>query len=308
MSEHVLPDIGGDPVVPFVLAAFATLVYYNAIELVVLCSATFKRCGSLYFWCLLIASTSLIPHVSGYVLLFFRQDVSQYAAVSLIIIGWICTVTGQSLVLWSRLHFVLHNPRLIKGLLVMIIVNAFLLHTPITVLLFGTVSPNPSLSRTFSVGYNIMERIQLVGFCIQEIILSGVYVWETAKMLRLRSEPHHRRILAQLLAMNVVVLIIDLVVVIVEYIGFYAVQVMFKPVAYSIKLKLEYAVLGRLVQIAQGGSAATSGGAPGFDTILPSSAYGSEFRNGSNFLDAREGEMVSRELSKISPRTPSDLG
>ncbi|BCS18879.1 uncharacterized protein APUU_11707S [Aspergillus puulaauensis] len=308
MSEHVLPDIGGDPVVPFVLAAFATLVYYNSIELVVLCSATFKRCGSLYFWCLLIASTSLIPHVSGYVLLFFRQDVSQYAAVSLIIIGWICTVTGQSLVLWSRLHFVLHNPRLIKGLLVMIIVNAFLLHTPITVLLFGTVSPNPSLSRTFSVGYNIMERIQLVGFCIQEIILSGVYVWETAKMLRLRSEPHHRRILAQLLAMNIVVLIIDLVVVIVEYIGFYAVQVMFKPVAYSIKLKLEYAVLGRLVQIAQGGSAATSGGAPGFDTILPSSAYGSELRNGSNFLDAREGEMVSRQLSKISPRTPSDLG
>lgn len=308
MSEFALPVIGDDPVVSFVLAAFATLVYYNAIELIVLCSATFKRCGSLYFWCLLITSISLIPHVSGYVLLFFRQDVSQYAAVSLIIIGWICTVTGQSLVLWSRLHFVLHNPRLIKGLLVMIIVNAFLLHTPITVLLFGTVSPKPSLSHTFSVGYNIMERIQLVGFCIQEFILSGVYVWETAKMLRLRSEAHHRRILAQLLAMNVVVLVIDLVVVIVEYIGFYAVQVMFKPVAYSIKLKLEYAVLGRLVQIAQGGSAAASGGAPGFDTILPSSAHGSEFRNGGYFSDACEGEMISRELSKISPRTPSDLG
>ncbi|OJJ62317.1 hypothetical protein ASPSYDRAFT_55215 [Aspergillus sydowii CBS 593.65] len=309
MSEHALPGIGDDPVVPFVLAAFATLVYYNAIELIVLCSATFKRCGSLYFWCLLITSIGLIPHVSGYVLLFFRQDVSQYAAVSLIIIGWICTVTGQSLVLWSRLHFVCHNPRLIKGLLVMIVVNAFLLHTPTTVLLFGTVSSKTSsLSHTFSVGYNIMERIQLVGFCIQEIILSGVYVWETAKMLRLRSEAHHRRILAQLLAMNVVMLIIDLVVVIVEYIGFYSVQVMFKPVAYSVKLKLEYAVLGRLVQIAQGGSAGTSGGTPGFHTILPSSAYGSELRNDSYFLDAREGEMVSREPSKISPRTPSDLG
>ena len=49
MSEHALPGIGDDPVVPFVLAAFATLVYYNAIELIVLCSATFKRCGSLYF-------------------------------------------------------------------------------------------------------------------------------------------------------------------------------------------------------------------------------------------------------------------
>ncbi|KAL4971877.1 hypothetical protein BDW66DRAFT_145253 [Aspergillus desertorum] len=66
-------------------------------------------------------------------------------------------------------------------------------------------------------------------------------------------------ILAQLLTMNVVVFIIDFVVVIVEYAGFYAVQVMFKPVAYSIKLKLEYAVLGRLVQIAQCGSSARPG-------------------------------------------------
>jgi uncharacterized membrane protein len=104
----------------------------------------------------------------------------------------------------------------------MIIVNAVLLHIPQCVLLFGSVSENPN---TFATGYNIMERIQLIGFCIQETILSGIYVWEVAKLLRLRSERRNRRILAQLLVINIVVLIIDFVVVIIEYAGFYAVQV-----------------------------------------------------------------------------------
>ncbi|KAL2823329.1 hypothetical protein BDW59DRAFT_180768 [Aspergillus cavernicola] len=259
-SATVLPGVGDDPVVPFVLSAFAALVYYNALELLVLCISTFKRRGSLYFWCLLVASSSLVPNTTGYVLLFFRLDISRYVAATLISVGWCCTVTGHSLVLWSRLHFILQNPRLLNGLLVLICVDAVLLHVPTIALLFGTVSPNPD---RYANAYNIMERIQLVGFCIQESILSGIYVWETIKMLRLRPERRHHRILAQLLVINIIILIIDVVVVIIEYADFYAVQVMFKPVAYSIKLKLEYAVLGRLVQIARGGSSSVD---PGFST------------------------------------------
>ncbi|KAL4791385.1 hypothetical protein BDV19DRAFT_401402 [Aspergillus venezuelensis] len=238
-------EIGTDPVVPFVLACFATLIYYNVIELIVLCLATFKRHSSLYFWCLLITSTCLIPHTSGYIVLFFRPDVSRFVA--------------------SRLNFVVHKERLLKELLILIIVNAILLHGPTIVLLYGTVSSNKSITKPFDAGYSVMEQIQLVGLCLQEALLSGIYVWETAKLLRLRPESRHRPIVAQLLIMNVLVLIFDFAVVIVEYAGFYAVQVMFKPVAYSIKLKLEYAVLGRLVQIAQGGSSTTD--VTGFDTL-----------------------------------------
>ncbi|KAL2868783.1 uncharacterized protein BJX67DRAFT_37134 [Aspergillus lucknowensis] len=291
MSSHLaLLGIDDDPVVPFVLAAFAALIYYNVIELLVLCLATFKRRGSLYFWCLLVTSVSLIPHGSGFVLLFFRPDVSRYVAVSLIIVGWCATVTGHSLVLWSRLHLVLQNARLLKSLLVMIIVNAVLLHIPVAVLLFGSVSEHPHI---FAAGYDIMERIQLVVFCIQEAIISGIYVWETAKMLRLRTERRHHQILAQLLVINIVVLIIDFTVVIIEYVGFYSVQVMFKPVAYSIKLKLEYAVLGRLVQIAQGPpSTATE-----FDTGL-SSDWEGRSRNRC-LLEFHDRETLSRGDSKL---------
>ncbi|KAL4884460.1 hypothetical protein BJY04DRAFT_182561 [Aspergillus karnatakaensis] len=293
-SKLVLPGIGENPVVPFVLASFVALVYYNAAELIVLTLARFKRRGSLYFWCLLVTSLSLIPHNTGFVLLFFRPDVSRYIAVSLITTGWCGTVTGHSLVLWSRLHFVLHNNRLLNGLLVLICVDAFLLCIPTTALLFGSVSPDLTISDTFSAGYNIMERIQLVGFCIQEATLSGIYVWETAKLLRLRPEHQHNRILAQLLAINIIVLFIDFTVVVIEYVGFYAVQVMFKPVAYSIKLKLEYAVLGRLVQIAQRGAGDSV--TPEFETV-PSSIACERRLGGCCTLGIREG-ILEREVLK----------
>jgi hypothetical protein len=97
-----------------------------------------------------------------------------------------------------------------------------------------------------------MERIQLVGFCIQELIISSIYVWETVKLLRLRPQGRPQGILIQLLVINIVILCLDVAVVAIEFLGYYAVQVMIKPVVYSIKLKLEYAILGKLVAIARG--------------------------------------------------------
>lgn len=118
-----------------------------------------------------------------------------------------------------------------------------------------------------------MERIQLVGFCLQEGLLSGLYVWEAAKLLRLRPEDRHRRILAQLIGINILVLILDVAVVGIQYAGYYALQVMFKPVAYSIKLKLEYAILGRLVNVVKKVNTQESLSTQGFD-MLPSSSEG----------------------------------
>lgn len=240
----------GDEVQTHVLSAFAGIIWYNAIELVILCFVTFKRYRGCYFWSLLLASASLIPHAMGYLFFLYPLGISHYAAVTLILFPWCVMVTGQSLVLWSRLHLVLQCPKILRGVLIMIIVDAIIFHTPVFVLMYGMVSSN---SHLFDRGYDIMERVQLVGFCVQELVLSGIYVWETAKMLRLRPAKRHERILIQLLVINVFILILDFAVVATEYAGYYAAQVMFKPVAYSIKLKLEYAILGKLVEIAKGG-------------------------------------------------------
>lgn len=131
----------------------------------------------------------------------------------------------------------------------MIIIDSIIFQTPLFVLMYGVVSPK---SHLFVRGFGVMERVQLVGFCVQELILSGIYVWEAAKMLRLHPEQRNKRILVQLLIINIFILILDVAVLGAEYAGYNAVQVMFKPVAYSIKLKLEYAILGKLVEIARG--------------------------------------------------------
>ncbi|KAF3387122.1 hypothetical protein F1880_001386 [Penicillium rolfsii] len=243
------PDASKTSVRTEIFAAFAAIAWYNAIELIVLCFVSFKRRGGCYFWSLLIASSSIVPHCLGYVLLFFPTGVSPYICVTLIVLSWYGMVTGQSMVLWSRLHLVLQNTKVLYGVLWMIVVDAILLHVPTTVLLYGTVAAPISV---WSRGYSIMERIQLVGFSIQELIISGIYIWETVKLLRLRPRGRPSGILHQLLAINIIILLLDVAIVVIEYVGYYAIQVMFKPVAYSIKLKLEYAILGKLVAIAQG--------------------------------------------------------
>ncbi|EHA20251.1 hypothetical protein ASPNIDRAFT_136326, partial [Aspergillus niger ATCC 1015] len=254
-SGRLLPDIYRDSHQVHVFTAFAAIACYNAIELVILCLSTFKRRGSLYFWSLLVASLSIVPQCVGYILLFSRPQISPYGSATLIMVGWCGMITGHSL-----------DPTTLRYLLRLIILDDILLQIPITVLLYGTVSTQWEL---FNYGYNIMERIQLVGFCLQEGLLSGLYVWEAAKLLRLRPEDRHRRILAQLIGINILVLILDVAVVGIQYAGYYALQVMFKPVAYSIKLKLEYAILGRLVNVVKKVNTQESLSTQGFD-MLPS--------------------------------------
>ncbi|KAL4945535.1 hypothetical protein BDV06DRAFT_184492 [Aspergillus oleicola] len=236
----------------YAFTAFAAITVYNSIELIVLTLATFKRYRGLYFWSLLVSSCSLIVNTSGFALFFF-VPISNYICVTVILIGWYCMVTGHSLVLWSRLHLVLQNQKLLRGVLYLIVTDAILLHTPVTVLLYGAVSPAGHLTRIFSTGYNVIERIQLIIFCLQEAFLSGIYIWETAKLLRLRPQRAHKVILTQLIVINIIILVLDVIVVVFQYAGLFALQVVFKPVAYSIKLRLEYAILGRLVVVATGG-------------------------------------------------------
>ncbi|KAL2703552.1 hypothetical protein AAEP93_004623 [Penicillium crustosum] len=232
-----------------IFAAFAALAWYNAIELIILCLFSFKRWHGNYFWSLLVSSFCIIPYCLGFVLLFFPTGVTPWLCMTLVVLGWYGMITGQSVVLWSRLHLVLQNRKLLRGVLWMICVDAVIFQVPTTVFLYGTVAhPESHWARA----YDLMERVQLVGFCVQELIISMIYVWETVKLLRLRPGGRPQGILNQLLVINIIILILDISIVVIEYVGYYAVQVLFKPVAYSIKLKLEYAILGKLIAIARG--------------------------------------------------------
>ncbi|KAJ5184774.1 hypothetical protein N7491_007356 [Penicillium cf. griseofulvum] len=234
------------------IATLAGITWYNAFELLILLFVTFTEYRGLYFWSLFISSSAgLLPYSLGFLLKFFNlTQGNSWLPVTFLTIGWWCMVTGQSIVLYSRLHLVLSNHRVLRRVLIMIMVNAVILHLPTTALTYGTnlVYNEPSLGR-WKKGYNIMEKIQMTGFCVQEFIISGLYIWETVRMLRLDPDRTKRKIQYQLLVINFIIIILDLGLLVAEYMNFYIMETMLKGVVYSIKLKLEFAVLGKLIHL-----------------------------------------------------------
>jgi hypothetical protein len=99
-------------------------------------------------------------------------------------------------------------------------------------------------------GYDIMEKIQLTGFCVQEVIISSLYLWETNRMLQSNTDLGSRKTIMQLLAVNVACVLMDIALMIIEFMNFYIYQTTLKATLYSVKLKLEIAVLGKLVKVA----------------------------------------------------------
>jgi hypothetical protein len=233
------------------IATLAGITWYNAFELMILLFVTFADYRGLYFWSLLISSSAgLLPYSLGFLLKFFNVTDSQpWLPVTLLTIGWWCMVTGQSIVLYSRLHLVLSNQRVLRRVLIMIFVNAIILHIPTTVLTYGTnLASGPALD-PYKTGYSIMEKIQMTGFCLQEFIISGLYIWETVRMIRLDPDDAKRKIQYQLLVINLIIIILDIGLLVAEYMNFYIMETMLKGAVYSIKLKLEFAVLGKLIHL-----------------------------------------------------------
>jgi hypothetical protein len=181
----------------------------------------------------------------------------RWLALFFLTIGWWPMITGQALVLWSRLHLILsgqRGERIMKYTKWMIIIDAIVLHIPTTVLTWG--SNGDTDTAVFVYAYNIMEKIQMCGFFCQEVILSAIYIIETAKILHSSLQAGTRRTLQQLVLINAVIIIMDLGLLGLEAASLYILETLTKGVIYSIKLKLEFAILGKLVKFV-GGSKVT---------------------------------------------------
>ncbi|KAJ5118251.1 uncharacterized protein N7443_007181 [Penicillium atrosanguineum] len=232
------------------MIVFSSIALYNAIELFILLFLTFQHYRGLYFWSLLLSVVlGVIPHTIGYILVFFNLAPT-WLSLTISTIGFYVMVPGQSVVLYSRLHLVVQNSRILRFVLWLIIVDAFILLIPTTILTFSTAYVQ---TLPFIRGYNVVERLQLAWFCLQEFVISGIYIHETVKLLKLMPNKDQRRsrIMYELLAINFVIILMDVALLVVEYIGYYSLQTTLKPMVYSIKLKLEFGVLGKLVSLVQ---------------------------------------------------------
>lgn len=84
---------------------------------------------------------------------------------------------------------------------------------------------------------------------MQEFIISALYIWEARKMLqsiaRVKRE-EARTVLYHLICVNVLIIVMDITLLGTEYANQYAIQTTYKSTLYSVKLKLEFAILNRL--------------------------------------------------------------
>jgi len=160
------------------IACFLALALYNVLELTFITFATFKQKRGLYFYSFLTSTWGIGLYSIGFLLKHLRLSTLNILYVTLIVIGWTAMVTGQSVVLYSRLHLLLRNRKTMRGILIMIIVNAFICHGPIIVMVYGANSANPE---PFVGPYSIYEKVQVTIFFIQELIISGFYLVESRR-------------------------------------------------------------------------------------------------------------------------------
>jgi hypothetical protein len=101
----------------------------------------------------------------------------------------------------------------------------------------------------FSKAYDVFERIQMCGFCAQELFLSGLYIWKALDILRAAEQRRSHRLMWQLFAINIIIVMLDIALLAFEFSNHHVIQQTVKGLAYSIKLKLELAILSKLIEL-----------------------------------------------------------
>lgn len=240
-----------------VIMTFLSLALYNVLELQYVILSSFKKYQGLYFWSCIIASWGIAFNATGYMLRHVQRG-SKLLHATIILIGWTTMITGQSLILYSRLHLVCPEPRRLRYVLAMIVADAVWLGIPIIILVYGV---NSSTPLPFERPYDIFEKIQLLVFFFQEVIISSIYILEASRLLRFQSEVGNvanKGVMGNLILVNAVAIILDVTIIVLEVTNHFDIQTAWKPFVYSVKLKIEFIVLNRLVEFSRQLQAATA--------------------------------------------------
>ena len=187
-----------------ILTICLAIGYYNCLEIGFLVFSTFQRFKGLYFWTLTLCNACVILYSLGMMLLYFELCIKWLGKVVLDI-GWAGTLLFQSLVLYSRLNLIVDNPKIIQGVKWMIIATAILIFIPVLVLDFGMTYGPPS----FDEGYYYIEPIQMIWITVQELIISGLYIWKTIHFLKTTHKKALRSMIWQLFTINTLIILMD---------------------------------------------------------------------------------------------------
>jgi len=101
-----------------------------------------------------------------------------------------------------------------------------------------------------------MERVQVLGFSIQEIIISAIYIYATLQMLKGSFNKKIRNTIAFLVLIQIIVILADVLVISLDYAQYFTLKAVLHSFVYAFKLQLEFVILNQFREvIAKGGIA-----------------------------------------------------
>ncbi|KAI1207429.1 uncharacterized protein F4807DRAFT_469266 [Annulohypoxylon truncatum] len=250
MSYASMSDHGNDWGIDVIVGIFLGIAVYNALEVYLLMFKTFRRKNTMYFWTILVSNSGVFPcllymfHLWG-----LAPNFPMAVCTS---VGWVFMSTGQSFVLYLRLHLVLHDRRKLRWVLSLIIFTFVTLQVPATVtfLAMSSYPPDSRKGKPFKDAFGVFKVAQLVGFMIQEVVIAGIYLYSfrcTSQRLRMVREDQVKKMMHELIALVVIVVLLDGALTVNELVGNFQIQTTLRPAVYTVKLKAELFILNNLV-------------------------------------------------------------
>lgn len=86
-------------------------------------------------------------------------------------------------------------------------------------------------------------------FFLQEVMLSGVYIWKALDIIQISDRKRCHHTMWQLFSINVIIIALDIALLALEFSSLHVAQQTVKGIIYCVKLKLELAILNKLVDV-----------------------------------------------------------
>lgn len=265
-------------------AGFFAIAFYLIIEINVTVLRTFKKRRGLYFWSLLISSWGTFFHTLGYVTLWWVPKAPWGLNTSFIMFGWSAMITFQSLVLYSRLHLVIRNHKILRGVLIMIMSTIILIQIPQWVTTWAATDTKLSVTKKWSPYDSIMVRVSQLAFLLQEGTLSILYIWGAVKVLSANDKIDVRRVKWDLIYINTFLILVDVIILCLAYTNEHFPKEPIQNFVYAFKLKIEFVVLNQLM-------------------IITSQSRATNFNGGGRYIKPSSWDSPSAQQARSNPST-----
>ncbi|PLB44914.1 hypothetical protein P170DRAFT_440121 [Aspergillus steynii IBT 23096] len=252
-------------VLVLLLVSFIAIGLYNGLELFFWIFDFFKHRRGCYFWSMIISVIGLLMFAVAQIILFFNLA-STYVWGVLIAFGYVIMSTALVMVLYSRLHLVT-SQRISRYVLWLVIITTLLFPIPMQIIFFVGIF-KPSM-RAIQISL-IYERLVVTVSCAREYIILGIYNFEAFRSLKpvisIKGR-QGRRVRQILVATTLIIVFLDAGLLITEFQDRRVIKMTYSSFAISVKLKMEFAILNKLINLVQ---------APSISSSLPSDPLSSD--------------------------------